>query len=559
MTATKRHFVNVGERQVHLRRAGSGPAVVLLHATPRSSESLLWLVELLATQCTAIALDIPGYGLSEPLSDPQPTIEAYAAAVAAAIAELGVTRYCAYGEGSGACIALELALASERCCAIVARNPRVFAPEITDEELERHAPPLSPAMDGSHLIRQWGAIRDEFVFAPWWDRRSERRLHVDMPSAQERHAMLLERLRAGMNYAAGHWAAARYAPEHALERLGSRAEDAGAMSAPEVAARLVELAGDGPEPPPTGRPAARPGRQSKMYVDTPYGQTLVRFREEGAGRPVVLMHASPVSGFTLEGLVAGFAPHRPVYALDTIANGESDKPDVTLHPQFEAPSLAEFAPWLLAVLDGLGFDQVDLYGSHTGAMIALEAAIQDPSRFASLVLDGVTMHDEEESAEIFSGYFADIRPKEYGAHLLTAWSQMQDVTLWHPWFVRDAGHISEFPIISARQVHEHTVEMLKRGEWHERCYRPVYEYPTAERLPLLTPRTLIATPPDDYLERFSVLAASLAPNAQTGTAPRSVTYTELYYAPFVPDSGVAEYYLRFFEEAPAADSDTRDG
>jgi pimeloyl-ACP methyl ester carboxylesterase len=547
MTVATRQFLNVNGRQVHLRRGGSGPAVVLLHATPRSSESLLDLIDSLAGRNTAIAIDVPGYGLSEPLDEPE--IADYAAAVSAALDELGVQRFALYGEGSGACVALEVALAGgERCTGVIVKAPRVFSAGVTAAEIERHAPPLEPTMDGAHLIVHWGAVRDEFVFAPWWDRRPENRLELDLPDPEELHTILLERLRAGSRYAAGHWAASRYEPQEAIERLGPRAREIGAMTHEQLASALGALVPDtGEPPPPAARTPQRAGRQSKMYVDTPFGQTLVRFREEAGGRPVVLLHASPVSGFTLEGLVEGFAPHRPVYALDTIANGESDKPDLTVHPQFEQPSLADFAPWLIAVFDALGFDEVDVYGSHTGAMIALEAAIQAPERFANLVLDGVTMHDEQESEEIFSGYFADIRPKFQGAHLLTAWTAMQDVTLWHPWFVRDSDHISDFPVISARQVHEHAVEMLKRREWHERCYRPVYEYPTAERLPMLTPRTLIATPPDDYLERFSAEGASLAPNARPGTAPRSVTNTELRYAPFVPDAGVAEYYLAFFE------------
>ncbi len=36
MTEITRHFMTVGTRQVHYRRAGSGPPVVLLHPSPNS-------------------------------------------------------------------------------------------------------------------------------------------------------------------------------------------------------------------------------------------------------------------------------------------------------------------------------------------------------------------------------------------------------------------------------------------------------------------------------------------------------------------------------------------
>jgi pimeloyl-ACP methyl ester carboxylesterase len=543
-----RHFVTVSDRQAHFRRAGAGPAVVLLHDTPRSSESLLPLIEALAPASTVIALDLPGYGASEGLGIERPSIADYAAATSGTLDALGVARCVLAGMGVGGCVAAEIAVqAPDRVSSVIVADARESAAPRSEADIARACPPLVPDYDATHLIRHWFAVRDEHVFRPWWDRRAETRLRRDLPDPDGLNRILLERLRAGEAYADGLRAASGHDLGGRLARLGDKAHEIETDDALELARLVTSLAGDADAPPPAPARQGRNGRMSRAYVDTPYGQTLIRFREEAEGRPVILLHASPVSGLTLEGLVDGMAHSRPVYALDTIANGESDKPNVAQHPQFARPSMAEFADWLIAVLDGLGFDKVDLYGSHTGAMISLETAIRAPERIASLILDGVTMHDEAESEEIFAGYFADIRPRQDGGHLLTCWTQMQDVTLWHPWFVRDVAHISEFPIIRPSQIHEHVVEMLKRGEWHERCYRPVYEYPTRARLPLLTARTLIATPPDDYLERFSAEAASLSANARTGTAPRGVTDTGRYYAPFVPDSGVARYFLDFFE------------
>ena len=43
--AVRRHFVTVnGDRQVHYRRAGKGPAVVLLHQSPTSSREHVPLI-----------------------------------------------------------------------------------------------------------------------------------------------------------------------------------------------------------------------------------------------------------------------------------------------------------------------------------------------------------------------------------------------------------------------------------------------------------------------------------------------------------------------------------
>ena len=52
-------FVAYGERRVMVRRAGSGPPVVLLHESPRSSAAFIPMIEALAERFTVIAPDTP--------------------------------------------------------------------------------------------------------------------------------------------------------------------------------------------------------------------------------------------------------------------------------------------------------------------------------------------------------------------------------------------------------------------------------------------------------------------------------------------------------------------
>ena len=63
-----RHYATVGNRRVHYRRAGQGPAIVLLHASPVSSEVFEEVhFPILAKEFTVIAIDTPGQGLSDRL------------------------------------------------------------------------------------------------------------------------------------------------------------------------------------------------------------------------------------------------------------------------------------------------------------------------------------------------------------------------------------------------------------------------------------------------------------------------------------------------------------
>jgi pimeloyl-ACP methyl ester carboxylesterase len=73
-----RHFLTVGNRRVHYTRAGEGPAVCLLHASPCSAKVLSLPQKVFAGHFTALAFDTPGFGLSDLLPLEQPEIEDFA-------------------------------------------------------------------------------------------------------------------------------------------------------------------------------------------------------------------------------------------------------------------------------------------------------------------------------------------------------------------------------------------------------------------------------------------------------------------------------------------------
>ena len=100
-----RHFATLGQRQLHYRRAGSGPPVLLLHQTPTSSAELLPLLRQIALRCTALAPDMPGYGASDPLPDTPLTVTALADNVASFMDELGIETAAVYGYHTGASVA----------------------------------------------------------------------------------------------------------------------------------------------------------------------------------------------------------------------------------------------------------------------------------------------------------------------------------------------------------------------------------------------------------------------------------------------------------------------
>ena len=107
----RREFIQVAGHEIHYRIAGSGPPIVLLHDSPRSSVLHLPQLEHFADEFTVIALDTPGYGNSAALPrEPRPEIGDFADSLAATLAALKIERCAIYGFHTSSKIAREFAV-----------------------------------------------------------------------------------------------------------------------------------------------------------------------------------------------------------------------------------------------------------------------------------------------------------------------------------------------------------------------------------------------------------------------------------------------------------------
>ena len=102
-------------------RIGTGPPLLLLH--PLGADRRVWdpVLGALASARTVIAVDLPGFGASPPLTE-TPTAAALARAVDAFLAELDLDRPHVAGSSLGGWVAFELALAGR------ARSVSAIAP-----------------------------------------------------------------------------------------------------------------------------------------------------------------------------------------------------------------------------------------------------------------------------------------------------------------------------------------------------------------------------------------------------------------------------------------------
>src|SRR5579859_556010 len=397
----RRAFVTLtdGNRQVHYRHAGSGPSVVLLHPTPDSSVVLEPLAELLAARGrTVFALDTPGYGESEPLPVPAPAMADYADALADTCTALGVDCADMWGAHTGAAIALAFAdKYPRRVRSLCVEDAPTHAADARD--WTRYAPSLAPEWDGSHLVRAWTIRRDMHLFRPWFEPPPAARLRSTLPDPDALQRELMDLLRAGAGWAQADQAACRFDLTDALQNVSVPA-----LQGPAPRAELVErflavtatrALADVPAAIPT---APRRSGLTRDYASVTFGQVHIRRAGPREGVPLLMLHASPGSSRAVLPLATLLANDRPVVAMDTPGFGDSDPLAVS------DPTIGDFADAVLEVIDALGHTRVDLYGSHTGALIALEAAVRGPDRVRRVVFDGLPVFSPEESADHLANY-----------------------------------------------------------------------------------------------------------------------------------------------------------
>lgn len=532
-----RHFVNVGDRQVHYRRVGQGPAVLLVHETPMTGVMLMPLAhKLAALGMTAIALDTPGYGISDKLPQPQwpdyPLIEDFADALVETIPALGVDKAHIYGSHTGALIVLEAGFRHPKGVASVVVDGVPVFDRPTAMRLDQDVNiPLYPRLqNGTHLLQLWHRYRDHIMYWPWWNLRGDARLPFPLPTARWLMDRWLDWSLPGDLYARSYYGAFRYEVDAALKGTKARtvlsAHDGdflkwGMESLPKSMLKRVDYArmtheqhapwmvkwlGQDKQPalPTAPEPDALPGRISRTYASDGQRQLLVRRQVDAPGRPLVLIPDAPDSGSALRPLLHALARTRPVHAIDTAGNGGSDPLSK------KAPSVADYVASYAKAIRSLGLDEYDLYGRGTGAVIALELALASPRKVGRLVLDGFPLHTADARKRLLAHPHVSLEPESDGTHLQRAWTMVRDHEIHFPWFDRTPPAQRHLDVSPADELHRRTMEVLKSYETYDLAPRATWAHPHEQRLPLAPVPTLVVAGSRDVAAPLVKEVAKLA-------------------------------------------------
>jgi pimeloyl-ACP methyl ester carboxylesterase len=471
-----RRYTYAGQRRIHYREAGNGQAVLLLHDWMSTSKSMEPWMYSHASGFFMVALDLPGCGESEALLSDADDLFSYVNALEETLGALGLGRVSIYGEGTGAALAVAYAFSHPERIAQLAFRDLMDRNHPEREALWlRAADPQRPQVDGTHVVRSWSMLRDSKMSDPWFFRDAQHRLEQPMPNAEALHDATLELLRGYGQSNALLRAALNYGALGHLTELQS------------VVKYIVEQAGAAEAVSRSFCPALTPHNTKaiyRSYVSSSVGTLLVRIAGAANNLPVLLIHSSPQSGAAVEPLMHVFAESRRVIAFDTPGNGDSSSCPGT-------PSIGGLAKVLAEGLDTLGVNEFDVYGTHTGAAIAIELALLKPAQVRRVILDGVSTFTRQEVEEYMERYAPEMKIREDGSHLIQMWNFMHDMTYWFPWFKKTPSHALKVRSLDPSRLHHAFVEFLKGARSYHLPYRASISHPTKERLALLRQPVLL--------------------------------------------------------------------
>ena len=253
---------------------------------------------------------------------------------------------------------------------------------------------------------------------------------------------------------------------------------------------------------------------------------LVHYRSAGTrdrnhGVPLYLAHAGPGSSRAFEGLLPIFGRDRFAFAPDMLGNGDSAA------PASDTVDMGYYVDCAIRTMDALRIEQVDFYGSHTGAQIGCQLAVTHPRRVRRLVLDGIPLFPEDFKQQLLARYAPRIEPDDHGGQLSWAWNFVRDQSLFWPYFDRRPETRLANGIGQPAQLHARVTDVLKALGTYHIAYRAAFAQDLRPLLPQLRGPVLIMASEQDPLSQYLDAAAALAPHAQKRLWPRTTGLAEL--------------------------------
>lgn len=228
----------------------------------------------------------------------------------------------------------------------------------------------------------------------------------------------------------------------------------------------------------------------KGFVNTSHGQ--MHYRAAGSGPPVILVHGSPSSSRTYIDLIEQFSDQFTVIALDTAGFGNS----TPLMPDGQ-PEITDFARVLAETIEALGIDRSVIFGSHTGAKITLQYAVDHPDRVALLVMDGLSIPPGPIDYVWIRNYLTPFTINQDGSFIAYEWTRGKDFGRNFPWYDKSPATRTNRADPDAVTMHNARIDIFSSGPNYVLGYGAAMRYRGVPVLRQLTvPTVLMAIEPD---------------------------------------------------------------
>jgi pimeloyl-ACP methyl ester carboxylesterase len=230
---------------------------------------------------------------------------------------------------------------------------------------------------------------------------------------------------------------------------------------------------------------------TRAYTTCRYGQMHYRAAGSVSAKPVlVMLHQNPSSSWEYEPLIAAMARDRRVIAFDTPGHGMSDAPPAP-------PGMAAYAASFADGIAALGITgPIDLYGYHTGSLLAAELALALPAQVRRIALTGIPMYPLETRAKKLREAEEFPAPDEDGKVILDLLTRL--------WAYVVKARDPRQPLPQAIRHFADKAAILDRFTW---AYRGVWSYDYARLAQIACPVLLLQ--PREALREPALAAAEL--------------------------------------------------
>ncbi len=222
----------------------------------------------------------------------------------------------------------------------------------------------------------------------------------------------------------------------------------------------------------------------------------LHFYMQGEGPSLIMLHPSPSTAETLLPLADKLASKYRVFCIDTPGYGKSDA--LSVNPT----SLLDYTSFLHKTFMKLGLNKPSIYGSATGAQLAVRYGLEYPNSVSHIFLDNSAHFDDALADEILEHYFPDLTPQLDGSHLTQIWTIVSQLFQYFPWCFKNEKFALNRPQMPLFVLQLVAMDYLKSGAAYDVAYKLAFQHERGEYVQQLKVPTTIFRWDNSIITRY---------------------------------------------------------